>query len=150
MGEYEIKYRLMNEHDIEDVLRIEKSSFATPWTYEAFYNEVVHNQFARYLLIIKGEEVIGYCGLWIVFDDASVTNVAILPKERGNRYGEMLMHQAMEFARAVGGLRLSLEVRTSNHIAQNLYRKLGFESGGIRKNYYADNQEDALVMWVNL
>ena len=56
----------------------------------------------------------------------------------------------MSFAKLMGTKRLSLEVRVSNHVAQSLYQKLGFEPGGIRKNYYADNQEDALVMWVNV
>ncbi|WLR51069.1 ribosomal protein S18-alanine N-acetyltransferase [Bacillus tianshenii] len=145
-----ISFRLMKEQDVDDVMKVEEASFPIPWSKDAFYNEVVHNQFAHYLLLEKDEEVIGYCGIWIIIDEAHITNVAILPEERGNKYGEKLMRQAMDFAVALGAATLSLEVRVSNYVAQNLYRKLGFEAGGIRKNYYADNQEDALVMWVKL
>lgn len=150
MVEQQVDFRLMKEQDIGEVLKVEEASFSTPWTEEAFYNELVKNHYAHYLLMEKGEQVIGYCGVWVIIDEAHVTNVAILPEERGNKYGEQLMRQVLQFARALGAVSLSLEVRVSNHIAQNLYRKLGFEPGGIRKNYYADNQEDALVMWVKL
>ncbi len=143
-------FRLARVSDIEDILGIEQASFAVPWSREAFYREIVENQFAYYLVIEDSFQPIGYCGIWLVMDEAHVTNIAILPSYRGRRLGEMLMKEAIKLAKTQGARTMTLEARVSNHVAQNLYKKLGFESGGIRKNYYSDNGEDALVMWVEL
>ena len=88
--------------------------------------------------------------MWIVLDDSQITNVAVLPEGRGKGIGEELMRHAMQFSKDLDVVVMSLEVRVSNVVAKNLYHKLGFQDGGIRKGYYTDNQEDALVMWVNL
>lgn len=140
----------MREEDIDQIVEIEKLSFATPWSKDAFYNEINKNQFATYVVLEDGEKIIGYCGAWIVIDEAHITNIAVLPEYRGKKLGESILSKIMEVAREMGAISMTLEVRVSNIVAQNLYRKLGFENGGIRKNYYTDNQEDALVMWVNL
>ncbi|WP_141434462.1 ribosomal protein S18-alanine N-acetyltransferase [Bacillus sp. 03113] len=144
------KFRFMNEMDIDQVLNIEHVSFTTPWSREAFYNEMTQNEFAVYVVVELDEQVIGYCGAWIVVDEAHITNIAILPDYRGKKLGEALLKNVMFVAENMGAKTMTLEVRISNHIAQNLYRKLGFKDGAIRKKYYTDNQEDALVMWVNL
>ncbi|MCM3404956.1 ribosomal protein S18-alanine N-acetyltransferase [Cytobacillus oceanisediminis] len=145
-----LTFRFMNEEDIDDVLEIEHKSFATPWSREAFFNELTQNQFALYVVLEEENKVIGYCGAWIVVDEAHITNVALLPEYRGRKLGEALMRKLMETASEMGAITMTLEVRVSNFTAQALYRKLGFQNGAIRKNYYTDNQEDALVMWVNL
>lgn len=145
-----LTFRLMDINDVDDILKIEQESFTLPWSREAFQNELTTNQYALYIGLEEEGKVIGYCGVWIVFDEAQITNVAILPAYRGRKLGEALMRQVMEIASEKGARTMSLEVRVSNSIAQSLYRKLGFQYGGIRKNYYSDNQEDALVMWVNL
>ncbi len=145
-----LTFRFMNEQDIDEVLEIEHKSFATPWSREAFYNEITQNQFAVYVVLEEEEKVIGYCGMWIVVDEAHITNVALLPEYRGRKLGEALMRKGMAVAVEMGAKTMTLEVRVSNFTAQSLYRKLGFQDGAIRKNYYTDNQEDALVMWVNL
>lgn len=145
-----IAFRPMTIHDIEQILIIEQSSFATPWSREAFYNELVNNQFANYIVMLDGVRVIGYCGMWNVIDESHITNVAVLPEYRGKKLGEALMLKAMEVSKRLGAASMTLEVRVSNVVAQRLYKKLGFLPGGIRKRYYTDNLEDALVMWVNL
>ncbi|MGN7403520.1 ribosomal protein S18-alanine N-acetyltransferase [Cytobacillus praedii] len=145
-----LTFRFMDINDVDDILKIERESFTLPWSKEAFLNELTTNQYALYIGLEEDGKVIGYCGVWIVVDEAQITNVAILPEFRGRKLGEALMRQAMEVASERGARTMSLEVRVSNSIAQSLYRKLGFQNGGIRKNYYSDNQEDALVMWVNL
>ncbi len=145
-----MNFRFMREEDIDRILVIEHASFTTPWSREAFYNELNHNKFAIYIVIEVDNEIAGYCGVWIVIDEAHVTNIAILPEFRGQKLGEALMEKLFEVARTMGAKSMTLEVRVSNHIAQSLYRKFGFEKGGIRKNYYTDNQEDAIVMWVKL
>lgn len=140
----------MTEFDIDDVVSIEKKSFTSPWSKEIFYREVVENSYAYYFIVTLDQKIVGYAGMWIVIDDAQITNIAVLPDYRGRRIGERLLYYIMQYAKSVGVQRLSLEVRVSNIIAQKLYRKYGFVPGGIRKNYYTDNQEDAIVMWVTL
>ncbi|MCL6587152.1 MAG: ribosomal protein S18-alanine N-acetyltransferase [Anoxybacillus sp.] len=146
----EVNFRPMTLDDLDGVLVIEKASFTLPWSREAFYNELVHNRYAKYVVMEHDGRLVGYCGMWVVIDEAHITNVAVLPEYRGKKLGEALMRRMMEMAKQLGAATMTLEVRVSNEVAQSLYRKLGFLNGGIRKRYYPDNQEDALVMWVNL
>ncbi|WP_026565263.1 ribosomal protein S18-alanine N-acetyltransferase [Bacillus sp. UNC41MFS5] len=143
-------FRNMREEDIDQILEVEHASFTTPWSREAFYNELHNNRFAVYIVLEENNKILGYCGAWIVIDEAHVTNVAILPEFRGRNLGEAILRKMMSVAREMGAKTMTLEVRVTNHVAQSLYRKLGFQNGGIRKNYYSDNQEDGLVMWVNI
>jgi len=143
-------FRSMKVEDIDQILEVEHASFTTPWSREAFYNELHNNRFAVYIVLEENNKILGYCGAWIVIDEAHVTNVASLPDYRGRKLGEALLQKMMSMAREMGAKSMTLEVRVTNHAAQSLYRKLGFQDGGIRKNYYSDNQEDGLVMWVNL
>ena len=145
-----ITFRNMTVDDLDQVMEVEVNSFTIPWSREAFFNELTKNQFAQYLIVEVDQKVVGYCGVWIIIDEAHITNIALLPEYRGLKLGEALMAKIMELAREMGALRVTLEVRVSNERAQNLYRKFGFEEGAIRKQYYTDNMEDALVMWVNL
>ncbi len=142
--------RQMTTQDVEAVHRIEVAAFPTPWTLDSFYYEINENQFAHYLVYEDHTGIIGFCGIWLVIDAAQITNVAVLEQARGLGIGEALMREAMRVAREANMDTMSLEVRVTNTVAQNLYRKLGFKNGGIRKGYYTDNGEDALVMWVNL
>lgn len=146
----EMNVRRMEKSDIPSVLKVEASSFSAPWPPDIFYHELTDNPYAVYFVMERGKRIIGYCGLWIVIDDAQITNIAIAPKWRGKKYGQKLFEYVMEYARLQGASRLSLEVRASNFTAQKMYKKFGLKPGGIRKQYYSDNQEDALVMWVNL
>ncbi|MCT2346590.1 ribosomal protein S18-alanine N-acetyltransferase [Niallia taxi] len=143
-------FREMTIGDIDNVHIIETLSFSTPWSKDAFYNELTHNKFAKYIVIENGEQLVGYIGAWIVIDEVHITNIAILPEFRGQKLGEQLLGTMMEQSKRLGAKSMTLEVRVSNTVAQNLYKKLGFQNGAIRKNYYTDNQEDALVMWVNI
>lgn len=142
--------RKMQKEDIEEVFQIELQSFSVPWSKESLYYELEQNLFAKYLVVEFKEKVIGYCGLWVIMDDAQITNIAVHPDYRGMKIGESLLKFSIQLSKEMSAKRLSLEVRVSNHIAQSLYKKVGFVPGGIRKRYYTDNQEDALVMWVSL
>ncbi|PGT80374.1 ribosomal-protein-alanine N-acetyltransferase [Bacillus sp. AFS040349] len=146
----EFTIRKMVREDIEEVYQIECQSFSAPWTKESLYYELEQNLFAKYLVVELDGKVVGYCGLWVIMDDAQITNIAVHPEYRGRNIGEALLRFTIQLSREMNAKRLSLEVRVSNHIAQSLYKKVGFLPGGIRKRYYTDNQEDALVMWVNL
>jgi len=143
-------FRYMKEEDIDQILKIEELSFATPWTRQSFENELNLNQFAVYLVLEKEGQIVGYCGMWLIVDEAHITNIAVLPEFRGQKLGEGILRMIMEVAKKRGAKSMTLEVRVSNTVAQSLYRKLGFMNGGIRKNYYTDNYENALVMWVTI
>ncbi len=146
-----IQYRKMTPEDVEAVYAIELASFPTPWTLDSFHYEMRENNFAYYVVAENEDgKILGFCGMWLVIDTAQITNVAVVAEARGLGIGEGLMREAMRIAKEHNVDVMSLEVRVSNLVAQNLYRKLGFQDGGIRKAYYTDNQEDALVMWVNL
>ncbi|MDN3955797.1 ribosomal protein S18-alanine N-acetyltransferase [Sporolactobacillus laevolacticus] len=145
-----VNIRQMTPEDIDQVMVVEYSAFDVPWSRQAFENELNNNQFATYFVAELGGKIIGYCGVWVIVDESHITNLAVLNGYRGFKVGESLLRQVMLYAVAQRARSMSLEVRVSNDIAQNLYRKLGFRNGGIRKNYYSNNGEDALVMWVRL
>ena len=143
-----VAYRKMTREDIPPVVEIEEESFSTPWTEEVFEHEMTGNAYAHYIVAEEEDQVIGHCGMWIVLDECHITNVAVRKQHRGRGIGEGLMRKAIALCKANEVRLMTLEVRVSNETAQNLYRKLGFQDGGIRKNYYTDDHEDALVMWV--
>ncbi|WP_182201537.1 ribosomal protein S18-alanine N-acetyltransferase [Paraliobacillus salinarum] len=146
----EVSVRKMTVDDIKQVRIVEEACFATPWTEDIYQKELIQNSYAHYYVIEKGKQIVGFCGIWIVVDEAQITNIAILPTYRGCGYGSYLFQYVINQAMLAGSVRLSLEVRVSNLVAQKLYRKFGLKPAGIRKNYYTDNNEDAMVMWVNL
>ncbi len=146
----EYKVRPMQIEDIENILEIEKVSYPTPWSAYAFRCEIFDNDFARYF-VIEGEEdtakIIGYGGMWIIVDEAHITNITVAPEHRGKKIGEIIIGQLVMYAKSKGVLRMTLEVRVSNESAQRLYGKMGFVYAGIRPGYYVDNNEDAIIMW---
>jgi ribosomal-protein-alanine N-acetyltransferase len=142
--------RRMEMKDLDDIEEVEKLSFPTPWSRASFINELKKNVFARYFVVEHENRVIGYGGMWLVVDEAHVTNIAIHPDFRGRRLGERLMRELMMFACRSGASSMTLEVRRSNEAAKQLYRKLGFVEEGIRPGYYTDNGEDAIIMWATL
>ncbi len=91
----------------------------------------------------------GYAGLWLVIDEAHITTIAVRPEFRGRGFGELLLASMVEAALDINARWLTLEVRVSNMSAQTLYRKYGFHDAGVRKKYYSDNNEDALIMWTD-
>ncbi|EMR05379.1 ribosomal-protein-alanine N-acetyltransferase [Bhargavaea cecembensis DSE10] len=145
-----IAFRPMQIADVPAVYRVETDAFSSPWTMEAFEQEMLTNEYAYYLLAQDGEEIIGYCGAWLILDECHITNVAVLSAYRGHGIGEALMREMMRRTARKGAATMTLEVRVSNDPALGLYRKLGFKDGGIRRGYYTDNGEDALVMWTEL
>ncbi|MBF4694485.1 ribosomal protein S18-alanine N-acetyltransferase [Fusibacter ferrireducens] len=142
-----LEVRRMTLDDVESVYEIETLSFKSPWSKDAFFNEVNQNQLAVYFVVTLNEEIIGYAGMWTVVDELHVTNVAIAPDKRGMGFSSRLMEKLFEFAVENKFASMTLEVRTTNKVAINLYEKYGFKSLGIRKGYYQDTNEDALIMW---
>lgn len=147
----EMRIREMEVNDIERISEIDHLSFPTPWTKETYEHEISDNNYATYFVVeTDTKDIIGYVGIWLILEDAQITNIAIHPSYRGYKIGEKLFGYAMQYIIGQGAKRLSLEVRVSNIVAQQLYRKFGLVPGGVRKAYYPDNGEDAIVMWVDL
>ncbi len=134
------------EH-IDDILVVEKLSFKTPWSKESFIEEIKRNKFAVYFSAKAGESVVGYAGMWVVCKEGHITNVAVHPEFRRIGVGSRLMEALITAARNLNIGSMTLEVRKSNITAQALYRKYGFIEKGIRRSYYSDNDEDAVIMW---
>lgn len=143
----EVRIRTMLPEDIDGVLQVEHDCFTVPWSRTAFEAEVNDNQLARYLVVETAGRLIGYAGMWMILDEAHVTNIAIIAEYRRQGLGERLLLELMDLAKQLGAGSMTLEVRPSNTAAQQLYRKLGFEKRGIRRQYYSDTREDALIMW---
>lgn len=146
----QVVFRYMTPEDIDRVLEIEFQSFTLPWSRAAFETELTKNHFSKYVVLILEGTIVGYGGMWMIVDEAHVTNIAIDPQVRGKHLGEALLQRMMVLAISLGAQRMTLEVRVSNKVAQRLYEKMGFTSYGVRKRYYTDNNEDALIMWATL
>lgn len=140
-----IAIRPMRDHDLDAVMAVEVASFHTPWTKNDFAGELV-NPLALYL-VADEDGVVGYVGSWIIFDECHITNIAVSPEARKQGIGEMLLKTLIETAEEKGVIATTLEVRPSNAPAIHLYEKYGFTVEGVRKRYYADTGEDALIMW---
>ena len=138
--------RSMEIDDLKKVLEVEKKSFPVPWTYEMFFSELTLNKYARYFILEKKNEIIGYFGLWQKRTGFHITNIAVAEKFRGRGYAKTFLRFIEKIAIACKIKKISLEVRRSNYIAQNMYRKYGFKVMKFLKNYYQIEKEDALVM----
>ena len=131
---------------IDEILSIEILSFPDPWSRDSMEKELL-NSFARYLVVKSSGKVIGCGGMWLILDEGHITNIAVHPTFRGIGAGNLLLKSLIEICKAEAIIALTLEVRSSNNVAQNLYYKYGFLLEGVRKGYYGDNNEDALILW---
>ncbi len=152
--EYEKKQKIelqkMIFEDIEQVCEIENLSFTTPWSRESFESEISKNSLAKYIVAKVDGKVAAYGGMWIVLDEGHITNIAVHPDFRGRQIGENIVQALFQIAKDSKAAHVTLEVRASNEVARNLYKKLGFVDSGTRKGYYSDTGEDAVIMWKDL
>jgi ribosomal-protein-alanine N-acetyltransferase len=138
----------MRRRHLPEVLAIEARVYPRPWSARLFEDELARRGRA-YVVARVGERVVGYAGLLMIADDGHVATVAVDPDWQRRGIGRALLGELVASALALGAEQLTLEVRVSNTGAQDLYRAFGFVPGGARKAYYADNGEDALVMWAH-
>ncbi len=140
--------RRMREEDLPAVRAIERLSFSNPWSDNTFRGEIQNTAVSFPMAVVRrpGEEVVGYIVFWQIRDDVQINNIAVHPDCRGLGLGEAMMRYAIARSREAGAAFITLEVRQSNAPALTLYRKLGFEVMGTRKNYYTKPDEDAYVM----
>lgn len=142
-----INFRPMNEVDIPALVRLEAESFYDAWNENMLRNEIA-NQLTTYLIMEVAGRLVGYAGFWLVAGEAQITRVAVLDAERGQGYGTRLTAALVNKAWELGAEAITLEVRESNIAAQRAYLTCGFASEGIRPNYYEDNHENAVIMWL--
>ena len=141
----DVLIRRMTLEDVDAVHAIEQATFPRPWSRDDFVREMTVNACARYLVAERAGRVIGFAGAWIVLDEGHITNIAVEESQRGRGVGRQLTKGLLQYAANLGVDYMTLEVRRSNERAQRLYQTLGFEYVGVRKRYYEDNGEDALL-----
>ena len=143
-----IDYSLMDTSHINGVYQLSKECFAIPWTLDSINNEL-NNPLAKYVIAqdLSTNEVIGFVGIWIIAGEGDITNIAVNSSYRKQGIASNLLSKLIEFSKEFNCTDITLEVRSSNTPDQNLYKKFGFQEEGIRKMYYSDNGEDAIIMW---
>ena len=148
MADRVLKVIPMQKDYLDEVIKVEEQAYGEHhWSKESFFNEL-NNQLAKYYCAFNEQgELVGYCGCWQIMEEAHITNVAVSPNFRRQNVGEALLVAIIKSCYKEMVKYLTLEVRVSNEPAIKLYEKYGFKSLGVRKGYYQDNNEDALIMW---
>lgn len=142
-----INFRSMTAADIPALVKIEAESFYDAWNESMLLNEI-NNNLTTYLIMEIADKVVGYAGFWLVAGEAQITRVAVADAERGQGFGTRLTAALVSEAWHKGADAITLEVRESNLAAQKAYLTCGFASEGVRPNYYEDNHENAVIMWL--
>jgi len=140
-----LRLRPARKEDLPAILAIERLSFPTPWQATHFFVELYRDYARLWVAEIEGQ-VVGYICFWIIADEAHLANIAVHPSCRGQGVGSELLRVFLRFARRRGARRALLEVRASNRVARRFYEKFGFEKDGVRRSYYQDTKEDAVLM----
>ena len=135
--------------DLDEVMAIERTSFRHPWS-SNFFLEELQVACARSILAQVKDKIVGYVLFWLLPEEIDIHNIAVHPQFRRQGIGQTLLRQVVEQARRRDSSRVTLEVRVSNIGAQKLYESVGFTSQGVRKGYYSDDGEDALIMALQL
>jgi ribosomal-protein-alanine N-acetyltransferase len=139
----------MRRRHLRGVLRIEAVVAPRPWTTSLFLSELALRSTRAYFVARVGRDVVGYGGLMMTVDDGHITTIAVDPRWHRHKIGTRVLLALAREGIARGATGLTLEVRLSNLGAQALYRRFGFEPVGVRKGYYVETKEDALIMWAH-
>jgi len=140
------KLRPMHIRDLFWVLQIENACFPSPWPKEEFVTELTNNRFAHYFVAICDKKIVGFIGLWLIFEEAHITTIAVLPAYQKMGIGKSLLNFGEMLAKGAKCTKMILEVRVSNETARQFYINSGFKHNRIKKNYYTHNHEDAYEM----
>lgn len=144
-----MEIRRMTETDLAEVIAIEQESFSDPWSEEDFRSSFLDEK-NGYLVAVIDDRVAGYCGCWGVAGEGDIYNVAVKKEFRRQHIAEKLLRALIQMSAERGITSFTLEVRATNEPAISLYRSLGFESAGIRKDFYSKPKEDAVIMWLHM
>ena len=143
-----IRIKQIETSNLNDIIEIEALSYGPHhWSYESFEGEIKSNLAYYICAVDENDKVLGYLGLWRVIDEAHITTLAVHPEHRREHIAQRLLLNMLDFCYQEKVKYITLEVRVSNEGAKKLYEKFGFMSLGIRKQYYQDNNEDAIIMW---
>ena len=149
LGATSLEVTKMRRRHLRGVMAIERQAYARPWTPNLFVAEMTEPSNRNYLVARIDRDVVGYAGLICYGDEAHITNIAVDPMLQGHGIAHRLLAEQLAAARELGGTAVSLEVRVTNWRAQRIYARFGFHPVGIRRNYYAELHEDALIMWTD-
>ncbi len=144
-----LNIRRMAEGDLSRLAEVETRCFTIPWS-RSMLEEELANPNALYLVAEQDDMILGYAGSWLVFDEGHITNIAVEPSARRTGVGRTLLAALLEGMHGAGVRSATLEVRRGNAPAIALYQSFGFVVEGVRRGYYNDNNEDALIMWVQM
>jgi ribosomal-protein-alanine N-acetyltransferase len=145
----EVRITTMRRRHLRGVLRIENQVYPRPWSLGLFMSELAMRNGRIYLVARVGPTVVGYSGLLFSVDDGHVTTIAVDPQWQRFKIGTRLLVHLARQSIAAGAKNLTLEVRVGNEAAQAMYRHFGFAPAGVRKGYYVETNEDAIVMWAH-
>jgi ribosomal-protein-alanine N-acetyltransferase len=139
---------LNSPSQIDDVLAVEEASFTNPWTREMYLAEL-ENRTISFCFLARNDEgrVVGFCSFWRVLDELHINNLAVLPEFRRTGIASALLGRVLAEGGKLGARRATLEVRRSNDAARLLYERFGFSTAGVRRGYYTNPVEDALILW---
>ena len=135
--------------EVGDIYELERACFPSPWTYNMLYTDICENRITEYVLCRDGGKPVGYGGMWMILDEAHITNVCAHPDSRRRGIASAVLRWLICTAREKGAARITLEVRVSNVAAMHLYESFGFHICGKRTSYYSDNGEDAYILWLD-
>ena len=144
-----VKIEAMHRRHLKSVNGIEQRIFPRPWSQQLYASEIAQPETRRYFVALVDHEVVGYIGCMLVLGEGHITTVGVAPEWHRRSLGTRLLLHLIDDVRGRGATSLTLEVRATNAGAQELYRQFGFVPAGIRKNYYSEVGEDAIVMWAH-
>ena len=148
MSNHRLEFRRLELRDLNEIELIERSSYATPWSRSMFAGELAKpSSLSLGAFDTESGELLGYLIISRYVDAWHVMNVAVAPEQRRRKIATMLLERLFDLTADEDRRGYTLEVRVSNDVAIRLYERVGFKPHGIRRGYYTDNREDALIMW---
>jgi [ribosomal protein S18]-alanine N-acetyltransferase len=139
----------MRRRHLRGIMAIERQVYPRPWSPSLFVSEMSSGRSRAYLVALADRAVVGYGGLVSYGDEAHITTIAVDPDHHRRKIGTRLLHELIRRAQEMGAHAVSLEVRVTNWGAQRMYAKFGFRPVGVRKGYYQETNEDAVIMWTD-
>lgn len=140
---------MQSPEDLDAVLAIEVASFTSPWTREMYLAELDNRGIAHcYLAREANGDPVGFCSFWRIMDEVHINNLAVASDKRRQGVGSALLRHVLREGAKSGAKRATLEVRRSNELAKTLYERYGFKVAGVRKDYYSNPVEDAIILWM--
>lgn len=138
-------FREMTVEDLDQIAELEQELFSVPWSREGYLSFLIRDNTLMFVVEEKGR-ILGYCGLIYALDEGDVMNIAVRKDRQREGIGQFMVDSMIRMAAGIGVMIIHLEVRESNAVARRLYQRMGFVEDGLRKNYYQDPTEHAVLM----